>query len=165
MRTTALGSFEMAFSHGQFLLFDATVAVPECEWTDDHTSQGFARRESAICLGSILQDGVASVRVFHGSYSPQREYQRVIANPFTSPSGRIIVNGLMEMYISRLVQLRPGYYRVYTCQALDDAHDEHELIDLFFFPEEQPSHQSEIIIADEGLSPPSVLVEEAAEMT
>src|SRR4051812_11830691 len=108
MRTASLGSFEISFTHNQFLLYDVSVAVPQCEWTEDHSSQGFARRESAICIGTILQAGTAEVRVYHGPYLPQRDYQRVISNPFRSPSGRIVVCGLLEMYIAHLVQLRPG---------------------------------------------------------
>jgi hypothetical protein len=165
MKTRALGAFDIAFSHNQFLIYDVAVAIPQCEWTDEHSRQGFARRESAICLGTILQSGTASVRVYHGPIVPQQEWQRVIANPFSSPTGRIVVRGLMEMYIAHLVQLRPGFYRIYTCQTLADAQDEHELIELFFLPEDQPMDHSEVILADEGLTPPSVLVEGASEIT
>jgi hypothetical protein len=164
MRTARLGSFELDFSHGQLLVYDVSVASPECEWTDEHTAQGFARRESALCLGTLLQDGTARITVFHGPWTRQQEYMRVIANPFSSPTGRIVVCGLMEMYIAHLVQLRPGSYRLYSCQYLEDSRDDHEVIDLFFLPEEHLSSQSEIILADERLSPPSKLVEQASEM-
>jgi hypothetical protein len=164
MRTALLGSFEVQFSYNQLLIYDVSVAVPECEWTEDHVRQGFARRISNICLGTILQGGTARIRVYHGPYVQQDRYHRVIATPFYSPQGKVVVSGLLEIHIAHLVQLGPGHYRLVSAQTLVDEAQEREHIDLFFVPEDVPSSQSEILLGEPDSSPPTPLLEDADEL-
>jgi hypothetical protein len=95
MKTSRLGEFIFEFDYNQFLVYDSSVEVPKCEWTEAHTLQGFARRKSVACVGTLLPGGQAEATVFLGSYKAQLDYERVIALPFHSPTGKIIVRGLV----------------------------------------------------------------------
>jgi hypothetical protein len=164
MKTSTLGRFRFNFDHGQFLVYDVSVQVPQCEWTDEHCDQGFARRESAACVGTMLQDGQADVTVFLGPFVGQEIYQRVIALPFYSPEGKIIVKGLLELYLAHVLFCPRGHYKLYVAQWIADEENECEGIHLFFHQLKKPVPKSEIILADEGLSPPELLLESAAEL-
>jgi hypothetical protein len=165
MKTSTLGSFSFEFDHGQFLLYDASVQVPQCEWTEGHCNQGFARRESAACISTLLQDGNADVTVFSGPYVRQERHERVIALPFYSPEGKIIIRGLLEIYLAHVVFRRASHYKLYAAQWIIDEVDESEGVHLFFHRQEKPVTKSEIILADEGLSPPRILLEWAEELS
>src|SRR5688572_4050624 len=116
METSTLGQFLIDFDYDQFLVYDVSVKVPECEWTEEHCNQGFARRGSVACVGTMLQYGQANITVFSGHYVKHREYERVIALPFHSPEGKIIIRGLMEIYIAHILFCEPGHYRLYVAQ-------------------------------------------------
>jgi hypothetical protein len=74
------------FSYSQFLVYDASVRLPGCDWTDEHSAQGFARRESTVNFSTLLEFGLADVAVIHGAYRPTEEYERVIEG-LKCPSG------------------------------------------------------------------------------
>jgi hypothetical protein len=165
MKTSTLGHFGFNFDYSQFLVYDVSVEVPVCQWTEAHVNQGFARRESVACVGTLFQGGSADVTVFSGSFRAQESYRRVIALPFHSPEGKVIVGGLLEMYIAHVVFCPRGYHKLYVAQWVADEESEREGVHLFFHHRQEPVASSEIILADEGLSPPAVLLESAEEMT
>jgi hypothetical protein len=165
MKTRTLGRFFFNFDHSQFLVYDVSVQVPQCEWTEGHCNQGFARRESAACIGTVLQDGQAEATAFFGPFVGQESYQRVIALPFFSPAGKIIIRGLMELYLAHVLLCRSGHYKLYIAQWVSDEENECEGIHLFFHQQEKRVTKSQIIVADEGLSPPAILIESAAELS
>jgi hypothetical protein len=78
------------------MVYDKTEPAPGCIWTDTHVSQGFARRESTVGFGTILEFGDAELRVQLGQYSANKDHERVIAVPFYSPSGEVVVQGPEE---------------------------------------------------------------------
>jgi hypothetical protein len=162
MKTSILGRFRFDFDHGQFLVYDVSVEGPQCEWTEVHCNQGFARRESAACIATMLQDGSADVTVFFGPFVEQESYQRVIALPFHAPEGKIVIGGLLELYLAHVLFCPRGHYKLYVAQWIADEEDEREGVHLFFHPQEEPVTKSEITLADEGLSPPAILLESAA---
>src|SRR5437016_2369137 len=114
MKTSTLGRFRLDFDYNQILVYDVSVAVPECTWTEEHCNQGFARRESVACLGTILQYGQADAVVFHGPFVEQETYERVIALPFYVPTGRVIIQGMMEVYLAHVLFCGQGQYKLYV---------------------------------------------------
>ena len=155
MTATAL-SPRLYFSYSQFMVYDQSEQMPGCDWTEEHTAQGFARRESTVCFGTPLEFGHADVAVIFGPYQPQAEYERVIAVPFRSGSGKVTIEGPEEMDADRVFDVPSGDYRLTAAQTIigDD-----ERIDLFFEPVAAPLKQSSIIVADEMLNPPEPLIE------
>jgi Competence protein J (ComJ) len=82
MTTKTALSPRLYFSYSQFMVYDGSVQLPGCEWTEEHTAQGFARRKSVANFNTLLEFGDADVAVKREAYQPQQEYQRVIVVPF-----------------------------------------------------------------------------------
>src|SRR5437879_3970134 len=99
MNTKAPLSPRLYFSYNQFMVYDESVRLPGCAWTDGHYAQGFARRESVANFGTPLEFGHADVTVSRGAYEAKDEYVRVIAVPFLITSGRVIVDGPEEINV------------------------------------------------------------------
>jgi len=155
---TAL-SPRLYFSYSQFMVYDQSVRLPGCAWTDDHTAQGFARRESTVNFNTPLEFGYADVAVALCAYQPREEYERVIAVPFLVTSGKVIVEGPEEIKPERSIALPPGNYRLVAAQRV--AGDEEESIDLFFELLTQPLERSAVLAADKALNPLPILLESA----
>jgi hypothetical protein len=105
------------FSYGQFLVYDRDVKAPGCRWTDEHTSQGFARRESTVCFRTLLEFGYADVSYCEGPFQPEVEYERVIAVPFFVSSGTVVIDGPDEVSVGRTFTLPAGNYRLVAGSA------------------------------------------------
>ena len=148
------------FSYSQFMVYDESVRLPGCAWTDTHSAQGFARRESTVNFNTPLEFGYADVTVCNGSYQPHEQYVRVVAVPFLVSSGRVIVDGPEELKVQRRFDLAMGNYRLVAAQRITG--DEEEAVDLFFEPLEKPLDRSAVLIADSALNPPTNLLETAA---
>ena len=146
------------FSYGQFAVFDRRI-TPGCLWGQVHTDQGFARRPSAVSFRTLADFGHARVTVAVGPYTARPAHARVIAVPFTVIAGAVVVEGPEELRTGRAVALPPGPYRLVAAQQL--VGDEEEMIDLFFEPLEELPPASAILVADDQLSPPPVLLEHA----
>ena len=147
------------FSYNQFMVFDQNVLLPGCAWTDEHAAQGFARRDSCVNFGTLLEYGHADVSVGHSVYQPSEVYERVIAVPFLVTSGKVIVEGPEETVPERNVLLSPGDYRLIAAQWATG--DEEEMVDLFFEPLLQPLEQSSVLVSDGALNPQTPLLENA----
>jgi hypothetical protein len=63
MRPKIALSPRLYFSYSQFMVFDESVRLPGCEWTDEHSAQGFARWESTVNFSTLLEFGEADVVV------------------------------------------------------------------------------------------------------
>jgi len=159
MNATTVLSPSLYFSYSQFMVYDQSEQLPGCAWTEEHTAQGFARRESAVCFGTPLEFGNANVVATVGAYRPEAQYERVITVPFRSVSGRVTVEGPEEMDIDRAFDLPCGDYKLTAAQTI--LSDDDERIDLFFESVAPPLERSAIVIADEMLNPPAVLLETA----
>lgn len=151
---------KMYFSYGQFMVFDQSVKLPGCDWTDKHFAQGFARRESTACIRALSEFGQADVRASTTPYVAKDDYARVIAVPFAVESGVVVVEGPEEMGTERTIKLPPGNYRLVAAQAM--ASEGEEAIDLFFERVPQVVSSSEILVLDDELDPPTPLIETAA---
>ena len=147
------------FSYGQFLVYDQSVVAPGCLWTERHTEQGFARRKSTVCFGTLLEFGYADVNYRIGRLIASESYERVIAVPFVVVTGKVVVDGPEENDVQRLVELPPGNYRLVSAQRA--LADDEEVIDLFFEKVDGLCHLSEIIVADEELDGGDALLETA----
>ncbi|MEI8376840.1 MAG: competence protein ComJ [Planctomycetota bacterium] len=147
------------FSYSQFFVYDSVVKAPGCLWTDAHSAQGFARRESVISFGTLLEFGFADVYFHRGPFQPREAYERVIAVPFVIFTGKVMVDGPEEIKIGRAIELPVGNYQIVAAQRV--VGDDEELIDLFVDKLEEPLWSSKIIVADAMLNPAFQLVESA----
>jgi hypothetical protein len=151
--------FELYFSYGQFMVYDQSVRLPGCVWTDRHSAQGFARRECTANFSTPLEFGHAHVSVSCGNYRPTKSYDRAIAVPFLVTSGSVVIAGPEETTSERNIALPRGNYRLVAAQRV--MGDEEEMIDLFFEPLATPLDVSAVLIADQSLNPPPALLETA----
>jgi hypothetical protein len=160
MNTKVALSPRLYFSYSLFMIYDQSVRLPGLAWTDEHSAQGFARRESVVNFNTPLEFGYADVGVSQCAYQPRgEEYERVIAVPFLVTSGKVIVEGPEETKPERHFALLPGNYRLVAAQRVTG--DEEEVIDLFFEPLTKPLERSAVLVADEALNPPTPLLETA----
>lgn len=141
------------------MVYDQAEQLPGCDWTEEHTAQGFARRESTVCFGTPLEFGHADVSVMIGAFQQQSDYERVISVPFRSVSGKVIVEGPEELDVDRAFEMPCGDYKLTAAQAT--VGEDEERIDLFFEPVSAPIKGSAILVADEMLNPPEPLIETA----
>ena len=143
-------------SHSEFFIYDADVKYPRCKWAEGHVRQGFARRDSEIAVGALIEYGYAEVVVVYQPYSFRVEYERVITVPFRVTSGVVLIEG-PEDESDRRIDCPVGDYRLTVAQfSLDE---EAEVIHLFFEPVASPIEQSSILIADKALDPTAPLIE------
>lgn len=147
------------FSYGQFLVYDQSVVGPGCLWTEKHTAQGFARRESTVCFGTLLEFGDAEVTYELGSFTWEQSYERVIAVPFVVVTGRVIVDGPDERNVQRIMEVPKGNYRLVAAQRA--VSDEEEVINLFFEKLDEPLQDSAVMVADNQLDVRGTLLETA----
>lgn len=160
MNTKVTLSPKLYFAYSQFMVYDQSVRLPGCAWTDEHSAQGFARRESTVNFNTPLEFGYANVSVSHGSYQPSdEEYDRVIAVPFLVTSGTVVVEGPEETNPARSIALPRGCYRLVAAQRVTG--NQEEIIDLFFESLMNPLDRSTILVADDALNPPTTLLETA----
>jgi Competence protein J (ComJ) len=169
MNTKTYLSPRLDFSYHQFMVYDQSVRLPGCDWTDERVAQGFVRRESTVSFGTLLDFGFAYVAVA-SAYESREEYERVIAVPFLVMSGKVNVEGPEHTVdIERSIALAPGNYRLVAAQRVIRDEEEadaaivysRKAIDLFFEPLAQPLERSAILVADDALKPPTPLVETA----
>jgi hypothetical protein len=152
---------DLRFSYSQFFVYDESIQMPACEWTEAHSDQGFARREGTVAFGTLLEFGRAKVVVALHLFQPREDYERVIAVPFAGNSGKVIVDGPEETETGRQrnFTLPPGNYRLVAAQRVTG--DDEESIDLFFELLARPLEQSSVLVADEALHPRTPLIETA----
>src|SRR5262249_15133704 len=143
MKTQAQQLSTLYFSYGQFMVYDASVQLPGCAWTEAHTAQGFARRDSAVNFRTLLEFGLAKTTVSLGEVRLQEDHVRAIAVPFLVTSGTVIVDGPEETDMERRVVIAPGNYRLVAAQRMVGNDD--EAIDLFFEPLTRPLEHSTIV--------------------
>jgi hypothetical protein len=167
MARSKLGTFMVEFTHGQILVYDSSVPNPQCLWTKRHLEQGFARRESTVCFVTLLDSGEAVTTAYFGSYVENGAYSRVIAVPFFSETGRIIVSGVLEIHCARLVFVPPGHYAVYCGQYITEKgfEEDKQVVDLFFEKQKTAVTASKILLRDEGIQQSGQMLEQAEEMT
>ncbi len=145
------------FSYNQFNVFDRSVKLPGCAWTDGHYKQGFARRQRNVAFSTLLEFGHGDLAVHLAPYAEKHAYQRVIEVPIEVPSGEVVLEGPEEDPDKRTVQMPCGHYRLIAAQAVTG--EDREAIDVYFERLSQPLARSRIIVADDELDPPSPLLE------
>jgi hypothetical protein len=148
------------FAYSQFMVFDEAVNNPGCAWTEAHSAQGFARRDSVVSFGTLLEYGRANITISQDSYQPRGEYVRVFAVPFLVTSGKVMVCGPEEANDpSKRIDIPPGNYRLVAAQRLTGDENDEQSFDLFFESIMIPLTRSAILIADDALDPPTPLLE------
>src|SRR5690242_17998658 len=146
---------KLYFSYGQFMVFDKSVELPGCDWTEEHSAQGFARRESVVNFRTILEFGYANLEVKEAEYQRLAEYERVIAVAFQVTSGAVQVEGPEESNTLRHVNLSPGQLRLVAAQYVDG---EEVVIHLYFERLDVAVKHSAVLVADDDLDPKTPLV-------
>jgi hypothetical protein len=152
-----ISEFQVYFSYNQFMVFDKEVKSPGNDWTDDHVRQGFARRDSSVNFGTLLEFGDAKVQVFKAPYAPDENDERVIAVPFFCSSGEVLIEGPEEDSRDP-VRIEPGHFVLTVAQQVNQE-DERLFIRLYFSSVESQTVHSQIIVADEQLTLPHQLLE------
>jgi Competence protein J (ComJ) len=155
---TAVFSARIYFSYSQFFVFNKSVKLPGCAWTERHYQQGFARREMNVCFGTPLEFGHADISVHLGPYKSSDEHQRVIEVPI-EVSGKIVIAGPEEIESKNVIKLAKGTYRLVAGQTVTG--DDQETVDLYFEKLISPITKSRILVCDEALHPLSKLLENA----
>ena len=155
----AIYSATVYFSYSQFQVFDRSVTLPGCAWTEGHYKQGFARREPNVSFGTMLEFGYGDVAIHLATYERRHDHhERVIEVPIDVLSGEIVVAGPEEEYPNKhVVKIPKGHYRLVAAQTVTG--DEREAIDLYFEKLAEPLAKSRILVADDMLDPPSPLLE------
>jgi hypothetical protein len=154
----AFFSARIYFSHSQFFVFDKSVKLPGCAWTEGHYQQGFARREMNVCFGTPLEFGHADMVVHLGPYKRKDEHQRVIEVPI-EVSGEVVIAGPEEIENKNVVKVAKGAYRLVAAQTM--MGDDREVIDLYFEKLINPITKSQILVCDDALHPSSQILESA----
>jgi hypothetical protein len=156
---SAAYSATIYFSYSQFFVFDKSIKMPGCAWTEGHSEQGFARREKNVAFGTPLEFGHAEVSVYLGRYKGNDDHERVIEVPIEVSSGEVVIGGPEEFENKHVLKLSKGHYRLVAAQTV--TADDREAIDLYFEKLTEPLTKSRIIIADDSLDPPDTLIETA----
>ena len=126
---------------------------------DDHVAQGFARRQFTVNFCTLLECGIANLRVFLGLSSVLDEYERVLAVPLHVESGHVSIEGPDEGPYLRKVNLPPSWYKLYSAQSVIDCTT--ETLDLFFDRQPNVLRNSEVIVADERITRTRDLIEDS----
>lgn len=155
------------FSYRQLLVYDRAISLPGCAWTPTHSAQGFARRDSVLCFNTLMAFGTARLGIYYFPYIEKSYYDRVISVPFGVVSGEIEIAAPDDCAPYRKIEMPIGEYRLTCAQYISSSqeaveNDEgEEVIDLYFEALDKPLEKSEILVADETLNPPAVLLETA----
>lgn len=145
------------YAYNQFLVYDGTVALPGCDWTDTHVSQGFARRRGVVNFEALGDCGEARVRVFLTGF-PGGDYTRAIDVPLDLDSGELHIHG-PEDTDTLPISVDRGPYRLTAAQRI--TANAALQVDLFLESVAAPLSGSEIVIQDSPLQPRLPLLEEA----
>lgn len=118
------------FSHGMVFLYDSAERAPGNAWTDEHASQGFARRPTAANVATLVEDGCVDVE----ECSPELldKCKRIVAVSIRSDSGAIAMSGV-DPEDNVVWKGRSGWVRVSVGQTHGANEDE---LRLYFVAEE-----------------------------
>lgn len=150
----------MSFSYGQFLVCDATVEGPELEWTDNHSAQGFARSDRQVCFATMIDAGVMDLAIYVGPFASDAQDERVIQVPFSTTSSKVTIGGLPGMHPVVTISLWKGDYRLVAAQHV--LNEDSIAVSVYFERCDQPLLKSQILLADDRLTPPIPLLELAS---
>lgn len=152
-----LREFELDYSYNQFTVCDASTPLLGL-WTEQHSTQGFCRLESAIAFLTLIPEfGDATTKVFLGSYLEDERDMRVIAVPFHCASGKVLISS--PEWAGEELELPIGHYRLYAAQRF--LNPIKQGVNLYFEPLSHSSPRSEVLKADGELDIGSVLLENA----
>lgn len=153
---------EIPFGYSQFMVYDGAINDPGSDWTEAHVRQGFARRERAVCMGTLLEFGTAAVSVLTNGPLDLEKYHRVIAVTLTTESGWFRVRGPESLEEALRVDVSRGRWRVTVAQRVTGELGED--VDILIEPARPDQTVSEIVVCDEELDPPDPLIEAAEVM-
>lgn len=153
-----LASFVAYISYSQIMIYDSSVSLPGCAWTERHTQQGFARRSKNACVRTMLEYGFADVAVRPGPYVAG-QYQRVIQFPLELPSGIMVIDGPDDAGRKCAIELPKGIYRVVVAQIRLNV--DREMLDIFVQQIERSDERSLVLVTDGDLAPSETLLEDA----
>jgi len=151
------GPASLYFSYGQLMAYDSTEREPGSIWTDQHVKQGFVRRPHSVGIGTLMQDGTATLSIFRGQPTRTEAYDRVVSVPIDLPSGVLRLEGPDEYPIERSVDLTPGVFRLTFAQGLNEHGSLR--IDLFIDEVDEPSPRSKVLKSDDSISDLNELIE------
>jgi hypothetical protein len=127
---------DIYLSHNFFFLFDSQELSAGNDWTDEHFSQGFARRPSAANIRTLIEYGRLDVEV--GSPELLDKCERVVAISIRSDSGGISISGVGGEDLV-VWKGRPGWVRL-TVGQIPGAEDRE--LQLFVLAEEATNEEA-----------------------
>ena len=136
-------------------LGNATPAAVEF----DEVLGTFDDKTRVASRANLIEFGNASLRIWIARYGEDQIYARVHAIPILVTSGEIVIEGPEEQGTERKVKLAPGNYRLVVAQTPHT--EDSQFMDLFFERTADTDLSSQILVQDDELSPPPVLVESA----
>lgn len=150
-----MAQFTIDISYGQVSIFDARLAQPFNDWSDDHVLQGFAWRPGSVSFGTLTSAGPTSIEV-----SCSREFDnakssasRVIVVPFSVPEhGDVEVGSISS---SAVICVAPGEYELTFEHGLNGAGE--MWVHLHFRAVAHPV-EPRIVRADEAIAQPAQFV-------
>jgi len=150
---------DVIVSYSQIMIYDRSIQLPGCEWTEAHSNQGFARRKGTLCCGTLIEYGKGDATVYMGNLDDLEKYERVIETPFYSKTGEVEMAAPDEYPVTRRFQICSGNYSLIVAQRYVD--EEMVKIDLYFKGVETPLEKSSILLRDDALNPRDLLIEDA----
>jgi hypothetical protein len=147
-------TFSLEVSYAQLAVFDARLANPFNDWSDEHVSQGFSWRPGSVSFATLDPDGTINVDVSRAKASPSGDSPaRAIQVPFRVPShGEIEVATISDSFS---LELAAGEY------ALTFAHGRSpsgQMWATLNFGPVEVTVRAHIIVADDEMKPPAELV-------
>jgi hypothetical protein len=144
----ACWTLKLGFGYSQIWVFDSALHERFTKWTTKHVDQGFAWREGSASFLTLIEAGVARLRILVSvdPPGPSQDAVRVIEVPFDVPGhGRIEVGGFSSRTI---IDVSPGRYTLRFEAFAPDSPSECR-IDLAFVKDDKPGFR--IVRADPAL--------------
>jgi hypothetical protein len=165
LKMTRTTNQNFAYSFGILFVIDAGVNLPRKGWSAAHSLQGFSRGPGCIQIATLTQYGLATLNLVLGRYLENSKYERVIEVPLEVNSGAIEVFTVDTADSSVKLVLEPGPYKIVVAQQLLEQEQDpedgagKELIEIYFEKLSHALDTSRILTCDDGLRPPSTLLE------
>jgi hypothetical protein len=144
-------------SYSQITVFQYGMDQPFNDWTDIHVEQGFSWRPGSVAFGTLTDGGSCEIQIsVADSFEVNPNAIRVITVPFEVGTEGIELDSTEPFAI----QIQSGVYELVFSAIPKLGDDEEDIYEFCFVRTQTP--QARILVADEGLTPPSELVMEAS---
>lgn len=147
-------AFDLEILYSQIAVFSQGMVDPFNDWNDVHVSQGFSWRPGSVSFGTFNDSGKCKINVsMADQITPIEEASRIIIVPFEVTNNGVEVASIIE---SINVHVPNGIYELaFSGISQNDV----DVYNLVFVRSSSP--KARILLVDEDLSPPKVLLMDA----